>query len=140
MQKIITLVLTGCLMLFLCTVSFAGTRSFSHFSVNVPDGWEASETGNVVALLAPGHTAALSIAVDDSQGASGEVLAQAFAKQLNGTAPEAIDDDGYQFTFKNPSGIESRCLLYTEDNQYMLVTMTGENDAFGDIIGSLEEN
>ena len=55
MNRIASIVFGLCLMLSMTTVSFANTQSFKHFSVDVPQGWEAAEDGEVVSILAPGH-------------------------------------------------------------------------------------
>lgn len=122
------------------TASFATIQTFTRFSVDVPQGWEASEDGSVVALLAPGHVAALSIAVDSAENMSPEVLASAMASQLKGSSPTPTDDGGYEFSFQNPSGVESHSLLYVEDNEYILITMTGNHPDFVRILQSLEDN
>ena len=103
------------------TASFAAVQSFTHFSVDVPQGWEAAEDGGVVSLLAPGHAAAVSIAVDGAEGMTTEKLATTMATQLKGSAPVAIDGGGYSFTFKNQSGVESKSTLFVTNNQYVML-------------------
>lgn len=140
MRKVVLLVFTICLMTLMSSASFAAVQSFKDFFVDVPSGWQAWENGNVVALVAPGQTAPMSIAMDSAQDMSAEDLATAFAEQLKGTAPEATNDGGYEFTFKNASGVDSQSTLYVEDNQYILITLTGDHPDFLKIIDSLEEN
>ncbi len=139
MKKVLAFILAGCLIVLAPLASYATVKSFTRFSVDVPQGWEASEDGNVVALLAPGHAAAVSIAVDSAQDMSAADLAKAMSTQLKGSAPVQGDDGGYGFTFKNPAGVESQSMLYVEKNEYILVTITGDHPDIANILDSIEE-
>ncbi|WP_027177821.1 hypothetical protein [Maridesulfovibrio bastinii] len=138
MKKISIPVLVCLIMLLVPVVSFATMQTFSNFSIDVPQGWQTMENGNVVALIAPDRSASMSIAFDSAQGMSAADLANAFVLQMKGSTPQPLDDGGYAFTFTTANGIESQSILYVEGNQYMMITTTGDHPDFGRIIDSLE--
>lgn len=139
MNKLVSLVFAGCFVLAMATASFANVQSFSHFTVDVPQGWEAAEDGEVVSILAPGHTAAVSIAVDSAEGMTTENLAKTMATQLKGSTPVAANGGGYAFTFKNQNGVESKSTLFVNNNQYVLITVTGSHPDVPHILQSIKD-
>ena len=139
MRKIGAVILGCGLVLSMATASLAAVRSFSHFSVDVPQGWEAAEDGEVVSLLAPGHVAAISVAVDGAEGMTTENLAKAMATQLKGSAPVAVDAGGYAFTFKNQNGVESKSTLFVNNNQYVMITVTGSHPDIQGILKTIKD-
>ncbi len=132
------LLLSLVLVLGMAFSASGAVKEFSNLKVDVPDGWTAQENDGVVALIAPQNVAAISFTLQDAQGATGEQLAEAFAEQLNASKPE-VDDGVYIFRFATSQGLLSTSVLSCEDNQYFLLTMTGQHDAFSDIIDSIEE-
>lgn len=119
------------------TVS-AEIKTFSKMSVDVPSGWTAQEDGSVVALIAPDKSAAISIAMDSTQGMSGLDLAKVMSTHLNGSDPKA-DDGGFTFTFKNSQGVESTSILYAEGGEYVMFTITGKHPQIPGILDSIKE-
>jgi hypothetical protein len=139
MNKALSMLFCLCLALSTATAAFANMQSFKHFTVDVPQGWDAAEDGEVVSILAPGHTAAISIAVDSAEGMTTENLAKAMSTQLKGSAPVAADAGGFAFTFKNQSGVESKSTLFVNNNQYVMITVTGSHPDVPRILQSLKD-
>ncbi len=131
--------LSTLLFLFVMVASAsAATVTFPKFTVDVPDGWTYSQDGAVVALLAPGHTAAISIAIDKTQGMSGKDLATAMSQQLKGTTPIPADK-GFRFTFKNKHGVESKSYLSINGDEYIMFTITGQDPHVSQILNSIKD-
>lgn len=139
MNKFTSVVWSLCFVLSMATASFANVQSFKHFSVDVPQGWEAAEDGEVVSMLAPGHAAAVSIAVDSAEGMTTENLAKTMSTQLKGSTPVAVESGGYAFTFKNQSGVESKSTLFVNNNQYVMITVTGNHPDVPKILQSIKD-
>jgi hypothetical protein len=136
-KKAIVLLSMILVLAFSSTV-FAAKMTFTKFSVEVPNGWSASEDGSVVALIAPKNVAALSIAVDNAEGASAKDLAGAMSAQLKGTKPKK-DGDGYEFTFKNQNGVSSKSILYVSGKEFIMFTITGEHPDIVKILESVKD-
>jgi hypothetical protein len=127
------------LFLFVMVASASGsTVTFPKFTVDVPEGWTYSQDGTVVALLAPGHTAAISIVRDKTQGMTGKDLATAMSRQLKGTKPIPADD-GFRFTFKNKHGVESKSFLAINGEEYIMFTITGQDPHISQILNSIKD-
>lgn len=139
MKKVASIMFGVSLVLSMATAALANVQSFKHFSIDVPQGWEAAEDGEVVSILAPGHTAAVSIAVDSAEGMTTENLAKAMSTQLKGSTPVAADAGGYAFTFKNQSGVESKSTLFVNNNQYVMITVTGSHPDVPKILQSIKD-
>jgi hypothetical protein len=119
---------------------FAEVKSFPKFKVNVPAGWETSQEGPTVGLVAKDQSASISITVDDMQGKALKDLAAAMSQELKGSAPQANPEGGYEFTFKQGE-VESSVFISADDNgkQYYMIVVTGENPQIAEILNSLEE-
>jgi len=139
MNKVVSIIFGMYLVLSMAAASFANVQSFKHFSVDVPQGWEASEDGEVVSMLAPGHAAAVSIAVDSAEGMTTENLTKEMAAQLKGSSPVAVDAGGYAFTFKNQSGVESKSTVFVNNNQYVMITVTGSHPDIPHILQTIKD-
>lgn len=131
--------------LFVLTFSLgasAAVKDFAHFSADVPDGWTAQADGSVVAFLAPGNAAALSIAYDKTGGMAGDALAKAMSQALKGSAPQTVDKDQFTFEFTQ-NGVKSTCFMAVEGDTYVMFTITDPSGKFqtqiDGIIDSLEE-
>lgn len=118
--------------------AFAGVQKFDKLSINVPDGWSASQDGSTVTVLANDKSAALTFTIEDNDGTPIKDLADAFAKQFKATEPEVDEDDTYYFTFKNPSDVDCNVILYGDDDEYLMLVMIGEHPDMEGIIDSLE--
>ncbi len=126
------------LVLAIAAVSFAGTHSFTRFTLDVPEGWTTQEDGGVVALYAPGNAAAISIVMESADGVAAADIAKVMSGQLNGTPPVA-ENAGYSFTFKNAQGVASTSRVFVENNEFIMVTVTGEHPQAAGILQSIKE-
>lgn len=118
--------------------AFAAVQDFKDFTVDVPDDWTATQDGTTVAVVANDKSAALSITMDKREGMEAKDLAAAFAQKLKGSEP-VLEDDVYTFTFKNDSGVESKAILNTEDDKYLMLVITGQNPKLEALIDSIQE-
>lgn len=139
MHKIVSIAFSCGLVLAMATASFANVQSFTHFSVDVPQGWQATEDGEVVSLLAPGNAAAVSIAVDSAEGMNTENLAKTMATQLKGSSPVAVDAGGFAFAFKNQSGVESKSTVFVNNNKFVMITVTGSHADIPQILKTIKD-
>ena len=118
--------------------AFAAVQDFKDFTVDVPDDWTATQNGTTVGIVANDKSAAVSITVDKREGMEAKDLAAAFAQKLKGSEP-VLEDDVYTFTFKNDSGVESKAILNTEDDKYLMLVITGQNPKLEALIDSIQE-
>ena len=138
MKKKLAFILVCLLMVMAPAVSFATVKNFANLSIDVPEGWQPTENGSVVALIAPDRSASMSIVVDSAQGLSVKELTDIFVAQMKGSTPESTGDGGFAFTFTPPNGVESHSVVYVEDNQYVMITMTGYHPDMDKILDSLQ--
>lgn len=118
--------------------AFAEVKDFKDFTVDVPDDWTAAQDGTTVAVTANDKSAAISITVDTTDGASMKDLAAAFVEKLKGSGLE--EEDGvYTFTFTNENGVDSKAILNGEEGKFCLIVITGENPKMSDILDSVKE-
>lgn len=118
--------------------AFAEVKDFKDFTVDVPDDWTAAQDGTTVAVTANDKSAAISITVDTTDGASMKDLAAAFVEKLKGSGLE--EEDGvFTFTFTNENGVDSKAILNGEEGKFCLIVITGENPKMSDILDSVKE-
>ena len=117
--------------------AFAAVQDFNDFTVDVPDDWTATQNGTIVGIVANDNSAAVSITVDKRDGMEAKDLAAAFAEKLKGSEP-VLEDDVYHFDFKNEAGVESRAILNTEGDNYLLLVITGQNPKLEALIDSIQ--
>jgi len=128
--------------------SFAGVQDFGKFTIDVPEGWTASQQGPTAIFTKNDNTASLSITVDSTQGYSAADLAAAFVENFKNSGsfasvgtPEADSDGDYSWNMTNNQGVESKTILTVDDKNYVLFVATGiENaaDDFGTMLGSVK--
>ena len=121
--------------------SFAAVQDFGAFTVDVPEGWTATQDGETVGIVKNDNSAAVSISYDSTDGASAQELAEAFVSALNGRDLQG-GNNAFTFAMTNASGVESTCYLYTENEKYALVVVTGKENAPDEvdaIVGSLKD-
>ena len=123
--------------------AFGAVKDFGTFTVDVLDGWTASQDGPTAVIIKNDNTASLSITVADTEGASLKDLAAAFVEtfKTNGvfksvSEAEKDEDGDYTFTMVNQQDVESHALLTGDENQYCLFVMTGADQA-GDEISTM---
>ena len=117
--------------------AFAAVQDFKDFTVDVPDDWTATQNGTTVGIVANDNSAAVSVTVDKRDGMEAKDLAAAFAEKLKGSEP-VFEDNVYHFDFKNEAGVESRAILNTEDDKYLLLVITGQNPKLEALIDSIQ--
>ena len=127
------------LSLALCLPAMAQTKDFGKFKMLVPAGWTDAVDGSTVSLKAPDKSAAITITIGDREGASAAVIAKAFSKEFNGSAPEEDEDGDCTFTFKNASGVDAHAAVSIEGKNFILITLTGEHPDADKILESIEE-
>ncbi len=128
------------------TASFSAVKDFGAFTVDVPDGWTASQEGPTAIIVKNDNTASLTITVDSTQGNSLGDLAAAFVETFkNGgqfksvSSPEKDSDGDYSFTMVNNQDVESKALLSEDSGKYILLVMTGEDEGISAMLGSIKE-
>ena len=134
MRKIIFCVV----LLALSECAFADIEEFRNFSLNVPEGWTAEESGDVVSVTADDKTGGITIVSGSPEGASTAELAVKFSRSFNGTEPVSDDEDSYSFEFNN--GV-SQAMIIGDEDFYMLIIATGfvsNAETLGEILESLE--
>ncbi len=131
-------VLSVLAVLVFSAAAFAAVQDFKDFTVDVPDDWTATQNGTTVGIVANDNSAAVSITVDKRDGMEAKDLAAAFAEKLKGSEP-VLEDDVYHFDFKNEAGVESRAILNTEGDNYLLLVITGQNPKLEALIDSIQE-
>ena len=130
-------VLSVLAVLVFSAAAFAAVQDFKDFTVDVPDDWTATQNGTTVGIVANDNSAAVSITVDKRDGMEARDLAAAFAEKLKGSEP-VLEDDVYHFDFKNEAGVESRAILNTEGDNYLLLVITGQNPKLEALIDSIQ--
>ena len=131
-------VLSVLAVLVFSAAAFAAVQDFKDFTVDVPDDWTATQNGTTVGIVANDNSAAVSITMDKRDGMEAKDLAAAFAEKLKGSEP-VLEDDVYHFDFKNDAGVESRAILNTEGDKYLMLVITGQNPKLEALIDSIQE-
>ena len=124
--------------LLISSCSFADVEEFRYFSLNVPEGWSANESGDVVSVTADDKSGSLVITSGNPNGETITNLALKFSREMKGTEPLSDDEGGYSFEFNN--GI-SQAVIAGDEDFYMLIIGTGfvnNAEALGEILDSLE--
>ena len=117
--------------------SFAGVQDFGKFTIDVPEGWTATQDGETVGIVKNDNSAALSISVDSTEGASLKEIADEFVKALNGRNL-TFTDGTYQFEMTNANGVDSKAVLSGDDSNYALFVITGAENAPDEITKMLD--
>ena len=125
--------------------AFGAVQDFGAFTLDVPDGWSAQQQGPTAIVTKGDNSAQISVAILDPQGASREDFAKAFVDEFKKTfaevgTPEADEDGDYSWDMKTEAGAESHAMLgKTDSGKYGLIVITGQDEALGDIAGSIVE-
>lgn len=119
----------------------AEVREFTRLSLNVPDGWTASESDETVTLIRSGNTASMTVTIAPLEGHALKEYADAFVEALKGRNLEA-KGNSYIFDMTNEHGVGSKGILSGDDENFCLLVMTGIEAAGGEfsaIIDSLTQ-
>jgi len=122
--------------------SFAAVQDFGAFTMDVPDGWTASQQGPTSIFTKNDNTASLSITVAETQGYSLKDLADAFVAEFKKSfasvgTPEG-DANGYSWVMTTNNGAESKAILSGDDSKYALFVVTGGENAPDDISAMMD--
>ena len=126
------------ILLTISSIAYADVEEFRYFSLNVPENWTATESGDVVSVSANDKTGSLTITSGKPDGESMSAVALRFSRELNGTEPESDDEGNYTFEFNN--GV-SQAMIIGDEDFYMLIIATGfvsNAETLGEILESLE--
>lgn len=115
---------------------------FSDFSIELPDAWQVERDGNSVAFLAQDKSATMLVTVESiarmfKEGMSAKELAEAYAEEFKGSAPEMEDDDPnyYSFNFTSPDGQDSEVSIVVSGQRFYLISISGRHP---DLAGMVE--
>ncbi len=133
------------LVILSAVMAFGAVQDFGKFSLDVPEGWTASQEGSVVLLNKNDNTAAMSITIDavPAEVNGIDALAAAFAQEFAGSfksvsTPEKDSDGDYSWDMMNAQDVNTHAMLTVKDGNYMLLTMTGAENAADDMSAILE--
>ena len=134
------LALSALVLALTAACAFGGVQDFGRFTIDVPAGWTATQDDSTVGIVKNDNTASLSITIDSTEGTPLKDIAEEFSKAFSGTKPEADSDGDYSFEF-NQNGVNSHCIITSEEGEYALLVMTGVENAPDDmqaILGSFK--
>ena len=125
-------------LLLIGSCSYADVEEFRYFSLNIPEGWTANESGDVVNVTADDKSGSLMITAGNPNGESVRNLAVRFSREMRGTEP--VSDDEGDYTFELNNGI-SQAMITGDEDFYMLIIASGfvrNAETLGEILDSLE--
>ena len=126
------------ILLLIGSCSYADVEEFRYFSLNIPEGWTANESGDVVNVTADDKSGSLVIKSGSPEGESVTNLALKFSRELHGTDP--VSDDEGDYTFELNNGI-SQAMITGDEDFYMMIIASGfvsNGETLGEILDSLE--
>lgn len=104
------LLLSVILALVLSSAAFGEVHDFGRFTLDVPEGWTASQTGDTIAVTRDDNMAQVTVMITNAEGNSLKDIAEYEAKAYkeNGftevTEPERNSNGSYSFSAVNPYG------------------------------------
>lgn len=142
-----SLALAAVLALVLVSASFAEVKEFAKFSINVADGWTASDNQGTAVITKNDNSAQLTISIADAGGATAAQLAEAFVEEfkksfLSVSAPVADADGDYSWEMTTPAGATSKAALSVDGSDFILIVITNAEAAPADIsamLGSIQQ-
>ncbi|GHS87800.1 hypothetical protein AGMMS49957_08290 [Synergistales bacterium] len=145
-KKVMNKKVLAVLLLFVAVAMFAtgaeaAKQSFGPLTVDVPKDWKVAETDEQLTFTAPDNSAALTIIVGATEGASLSDIAKGIAQELKGSAPQKAEG-GYAFAFKNANGINCYMSIVGDEAQgfYMGVMQAGDHPQMQGLMDSIEFN
>ena len=144
-----SLALAAVLVVVLSATAFAGVQEFAKFTIDVADGWTATEQQGTAVITKNDNTAQLTVSIADAGGATKAQLAEAFVAEFKKSgayteisAPVADSDGDYSWDMKTTAGAESHAMLGIEGSDFILFVITNVQAAPDDIsamIGSIKQ-
>ena len=108
--------------------AFAEIQKFDHFSVDVPEGWDANLQDSTLVVKSRNVDASITVAFNQMGDAELSDIAERLYIQMDGTDLEEDEDGDYIFNFRNPAGSDSVALITGEENYYLVLSITGFNE------------
>lgn len=138
MQTGIVRLLAAALMCFVAgSIANAEVKTFEHFSIDVPAGWESSQNGSTVKVVARDKSASLAITVEPLKGRPLKDIAASYSARLKGTAPRR-EGSAYFFMFKEGAK-DGTAILTSDGKKFALFQIIGENTGIAGIVDSMQE-
>jgi hypothetical protein len=108
--------------------------------VDVAPGWSYEGEGDSIILLSEDESCAIAIVITEAgELKTSEEAAKLLSKEHNGSEPEKIDDDAYEYSFKNETGVNTRVFVGIEDGRLKVLSITGNHKDVEGMIDSITE-
>ena len=135
------IVLAAAVAALFAAAAFGAVQDFGKFTLDIADGWTATQTGPAVVITKDDKTASMSITIDSAQGNSAETLAAAFVESFKPSfekvgTPEKDEEGDYSWDMVT-NGVETHAMLSVDGDNYMLITMTNAEAAADDMMAIL---
>jgi len=139
MKKVFVLICVAAL--FFVGTAFSEPIEFPNgIIVDVAPGWSYEGEGDSIILLSEDESCAIAIIVSKAGDLkSSKEAAKLLSKEHNGSEPEEIDDDTYEYSFINEAGINTRVFVGIEDGKLKVLSITGEHKDVDGMINSISE-
>lgn len=123
-------------------MAFAEVKDFGRFTLDIADGWTASQQGPTAIVVKNDNTSSMSVTYDAAK-ASAKDLAAAFAQEFTKTfvkvsEPEVDENGYYRWQMQGAQDVVTLARLVVEDGDYMLITMTSIETGGDDISAMLD--
>lgn len=121
------------------SAAFAGVQDFGKFSLNVPEGWKASQSGPFAVLTKNDNSVMLQICIDSLNGSSlknivdswtNEFKKQDWYKEVNVTGPD--DDGSYIIRAIAPNGANSQAMFAEDKGEYIVISTVGPDEVIAE--------
>ncbi len=131
-----------CASLLFVNPAIAELQEFSDFSVDLPAGWTIERDGITVAFVANDKSAIMMVTVESTahmltEGVTVEELAEAYAKELQGSKPKREEENYYSFTFTSPEGLPSEASIVVSGRRFYLITISGKHKDLARMVESV---
>jgi hypothetical protein len=139
MKKLLAL---ACVASLICVgTAFSEPIEFPNgITVDVAPGWSYEGEGNSIMLLAEDESCSIAIVVSEAEGFTSEEAAKTMSIEHKGTEPKEIENNTYEYSFKNEKGVVTRVFVEVENGKLKVLSITGEHKDADGIIDSITEN
>lgn len=119
------------------SIANAEVKTFEHFSIDVPAGWESVQNGSTVKVVPRDKSAFLAITVEPLKGRSLRDIAASYSARLKGSTPRR-EGSTYFFMFKDGAK-DGTAILTSDGKKFALFQIVGENTGIAGIVDSMQE-
>lgn len=124
-------------------LAFAERQAFKHFSLEVPDGWEVLENGEMLSVKAKNNSSILVFSPDKlPRGKNLPEFAAFFSKNYQGEAPACDGAGTCQFDYSNNVGAKTHVIIAQADRErdsiFMIVMVGEQHPELPGILNSLQ--